>query len=117
MQSICIKACIWTEAVSMEPECRKIAQTMIPAVRVYLAQTMSSRYKLKQREIAARLGIAQVAVSKYLNMRYSASVAKARAEAARRISKTHLVNEILESRSANDANMRIERFCEDWIHA
>jgi predicted transcriptional regulator len=53
----------------MEPECRSIAREMIPAVRAYLADVMYTKYHYKQQEIANRLGLAQVAVSKYINMK------------------------------------------------
>ncbi len=96
----------------MEPECRTITSEMIPAVRAYLAEAMSSRYKLRQQEIAKRLGMTQVAVSKYINMKYSPAVAKAKAEVAKQIAHTHFVKEIMKSRNPDEVNRRIERFCE-----
>lgn len=93
-----------------------ITNRMIPAVRVYLAQVMSRKYKLTQQEIAKKLGIAQVAVSKYVNMKYSSSVAKARADVSRQMD-AHFVSQIMKSRSPGEVNRKIERFCADSITA
>lgn len=101
----------------MEPECRAITKEMIPAVRAYLAEVMSRRYKLTQQEIAAKLGIAQVAVSKYINMRYSTSLAKAKRDVARHIGDPSFVNGIMRSRSSEEVNRKIEKFCEGRIYA
>ncbi len=60
----------------MEFECNRISKMILTAVRASVAQRMSKRYKYKQQEIAMILGIAQVAVSKYLNCKYSKSVAE-----------------------------------------
>ncbi len=88
---------------------------MIPAVRAYLADVMYTKYHYKQQEIANRLGLAQVAVSKYINMKYSSSVARAKAGIARRIAGTAFVKEILESKDPDEVNRRIERLCEEQI--
>ncbi len=58
----------------MDIECNTITRLILPAVRIGLAEQMSSKYKMRQKEIAERLGIAQVAVSKYLNGKYSKEV-------------------------------------------
>ncbi len=99
----------------MDPECRKITREMVPAVRAYLADVMSKRYGYKQQDIARRLGIAQVAVSKYMNMRYSGQVARLKEEVARHAEDTHFVETVLKSKSADEVNERIERFCEESI--
>lgn len=57
-------------------ECARITKIVLPAIRISLAESMSSRYGMSQSDIALRLGIAQVAVSKYLSGRYSESVKK-----------------------------------------
>lgn len=61
----------------MEVECINIAKVILPAVRVSIAEQLSSKYKMKQKDIAAKIGIAQVAVSKYLSGGYSRKVGRA----------------------------------------
>ena len=100
----------------MDPECRKITKAMIPAVRAYLADVMSRKYGYKQQEIARRLGVAQVAVSKYRNTRYSEQVARLREEVAKHAESANLVETVLHSKSPEEVNERIERFCEESIN-
>ena len=61
-----------------ELDCNKITKFVLPAIRISMAEEMNAKYNLNQSEIAHRLGIAQVAVSKYLNGRYSLRVKKIR---------------------------------------
>ena len=60
----------------MYTNCDEIFKITIPAVRVVVAKSLSNKYKMNQQQIAKRLGITQVAVSKYLNCRYSSKIAK-----------------------------------------
>lgn len=60
----------------MEMECNNITRFVLPAIRINIAQQLGRKYKLNQKEIAGKLGVAQVAVSKYLNGNYSESVRK-----------------------------------------
>ncbi len=101
----------------MEPECRALTSELIPAVRAYLAQQMKRRYGMTQQEIAKKLGIAQVAVSKYVNLRYSTAVAKAAVGISKQIDETRFVDKIIKSRSPDEANQEIERFCERQVNA
>jgi predicted transcriptional regulator len=98
----------------MEPECRRISKAVIPAVRAYLATMMSEEYGYRQQRIAKKLGIAQVAVSKYLNGRYSKEVARIKQEISSELSK-NTARHIIESGSADEANEQIERFSEQYI--
>ncbi|MEM3839005.1 MAG: helix-turn-helix domain-containing protein [Candidatus Micrarchaeaceae archaeon] len=102
--------------VIMEPECRAIANELMPAVRVILANQMKKKYRMTQQEIANKLGIAQVAVSKYINGNYSKAVARA----AKRISKQmpeELVARIARSSDMEQVNRIIEKFCESQVNA
>lgn len=58
----------------MDPKCRSISRLILPAIRASIAQIMRQEYNYRQKEIAERLGVVQVAVSKYLNGRYSAEI-------------------------------------------
>lgn len=55
-------------------KCLNISNRILPAVRINIARQLDRKYNLRQREIALRLGVAQVAVSKYLNGNYSRSL-------------------------------------------
>ncbi len=94
----------------MEFECSRISKTILTAVRASVAQRMSERYKYKQHEIARILGIAQVAVSKYLNCKYSKSVA----EIKERIDSGGLDGEVIGYALKDDSSMvnkSIEELC------
>ncbi|MCW6160755.1 MAG: hypothetical protein LVQ97_01040 [Candidatus Micrarchaeales archaeon] len=56
--------------------CEKAAKATLPAIRSIAVGILSSEYSLKQSEISKRLGIAQAAVSKYMNKDYSDRVGK-----------------------------------------
>ncbi len=101
----------------MDPECRTLTNELIPGVRACLAQLMRSKYGMTQQEIANKLGIAQVAVSKYVNMKYSAAVAKAARKVSKSISDSDFTQEIIKSKSPDEANRKIERFCEEHLYA
>ena len=60
----------------MDPECRIISKEILPAVRASVAQTMISEYNYCQREIAEKLGVVQVSVSKYINKKYSKEISE-----------------------------------------
>ncbi len=49
----------------------RASKLIIPAARSVIAKELKERYHLTEQEIAARLGIAQAAVSKYLSGKYS----------------------------------------------
>lgn len=57
-------------------ECNNITKLILPAIRINMTEQFSNKYNLNQKEIAHKLGIAQVAVSKYLNGKYSKSLKK-----------------------------------------
>jgi predicted transcriptional regulator len=59
----------------MELECSRVTRFILPAVRASIAEQMNQKYDYNQQEIANALGVAQVAVSKYLNRKYSKQVA------------------------------------------
>ncbi len=52
----------------------KAANEVVPAARVVIAKQLKERYNLTEANIARILGVAQAAVSKYLNDEYSAVV-------------------------------------------
>lgn len=56
--------------------CKSVTKIILPAIRIAVAEKLSNDYSYKQEEIAEKLGIVQVAVSKYLNKKYSKQVEK-----------------------------------------
>lgn len=52
----------------------KAANEVVPAARVVIARQLKERYNLTEANIARILGVAQAAVSKYLNSEYSVTV-------------------------------------------
>ena len=95
--------------------CMHITNLMLPAVRAAVAEKLSDM-GYRQESIAAELGIAQAAVSKYMNGRYSGDVG----EVKKHIEEGMLYNDIIDSiirkkgRAAveNDINSLCERLAE-----
>ncbi|MEM0154771.1 MAG: hypothetical protein QW814_02975 [Methanothrix sp.] len=58
----------------MQMLCEKLTKFSIPAVRIALSDTLYGNYKLSQKAIASKLGVAQPAVYKYLSGKYSERV-------------------------------------------
>ncbi len=53
-----------------------VADETVPAARVIIAKTLVGKHKLSESEVAKRLGVAQAAVSKYVNGKYSPKITK-----------------------------------------
>ncbi len=58
----------------MQMLCEKLSKFSVPAVRAAVSYTLSNSYGMSQNAIAAKLGIAQPAVYKYLKGKYSKRV-------------------------------------------
>ena len=54
----------------------KADKEIIPAARLFIATVLKKRYNMTEQDIADRLGVAQAAVSKYLNGKSSARIAE-----------------------------------------
>ncbi len=93
----------------MDFQCDSIIKVVLPAVRVSMAEEMRSRYNLNQQRIAKILGIAQVAVSKYLNGRYSSEVRRA----SEYIKKNGLVDDIAKKAAGKSNPEEIDRMISD----
>jgi len=57
-------------------DCERAMRIAIPAMRVSVSNRLNKEHNMSESEIAKRLGIAQPAVSKYLNRRYSKRIAR-----------------------------------------
>lgn len=95
----------------MELECDEITRFVLPAIRISVAEGMSKEYKMSQQEIAARLGVAQVAVSKYLNGRYSGSVKKVRDYIRNKGLADSIIKSASGKRDSDAINSMIDRLC------
>ncbi|MDE1762117.1 MAG: hypothetical protein KGH59_01220 [Candidatus Micrarchaeota archaeon] len=47
------------------------ANEVVPAIRSYIAKELTEKHNLSEERVAALLGVAQAAVSKYINEKYS----------------------------------------------
>jgi predicted transcriptional regulator len=58
----------------MYQNCERAVKITIPAIRVAVFETLREKHKMRETEIAKGLGIAQAAVSKYSNGKYSKKI-------------------------------------------
>jgi predicted transcriptional regulator len=94
----------------MELECGRITRFILPAVRASVAQEMNEKYEYNQQEIANALGVAQVAVSKYLNGKYSGKVAGIKKYIATNRLDSQILRYVRES-NAQKTNAAINELC------
>jgi predicted transcriptional regulator len=95
----------------MDPECRNISKLILPAVRASVAEIMKDEYNYRQSEIAERLGVVQVSVSKYLNRKYSPDIAKMKTRILERGLGREIVDEIVKGRSSEEVGRKIDELC------
>lgn len=81
----------------------------IPALRVAVSLSLSSNNKMNETQIARGLGIAQAAVSKYLNGKYSKGVKRVAEEAVSGGFDRQIAKKILEKASNKEISDLIER--------
>ena len=62
--------------VNMKMPCELIVWYMLPAIRSAIAESMIKDYKLKQTEVAQKLGVTDAAVSQYLSSKRGKIVLK-----------------------------------------
>ncbi|MDE1851779.1 MAG: hypothetical protein KGH69_03775 [Candidatus Micrarchaeota archaeon] len=94
----------------MELECGRITRFVLPAVRAAIAERMSVR-RHRQSEIAGKLGIVQVAVSKYLNGRYSDEVGRIKRYIESKGLEKGIVERIERGESKETINAEIDQLC------
>ncbi len=96
----------------MDPECRRISRLILPAVRASVAEAMRNEHNYRQKEIAEKLGVVQVAVSKYLNGRYSPEIARLKDMITRDGSSRSIIEGIASGESSETIGIEINRLCE-----
>ncbi len=95
----------------MDPECRNISKLILPAIRASVAQIMREEYNYRQNEIAERLGVVQVSISKYLNRRYSGEIEKIRKYIDERGLSKGIVSNIVRGEPSDAIGREIDSLC------
>ncbi len=95
----------------MKPECSRIASVILPAIRASVAEDLYRKHNLRQADIADSLGIVQVAVSKYLNGKYSVDIAKLKEYISRNGLNCKVVSAIVNNEGKQEINSEIESLC------
>ena len=85
----------------------------MPAIRAAVAEELSSKYNYTQEEIASSLGIVQVAVSKYLNKRYSSKIAKLKNYIKEKGLAEDIVKSIIDKQEKEKIENKINLLCEN----
>lgn len=93
--------------------CRKVTQVLLPAIRASIAETLDKKYYFTQDETAKRLGIVQVAVSKYINRRYSNEVLRIKKYIDSNELNVGIVSSIVEGIDLKEVNRRIDELCNE----
>ncbi len=96
----------------MDLECARITRFILPAIRASIAEEMNEDHEYNQQEIARTLGVAQVAVSKYLNGKYSTRVAKIKKQITTNRLDKDILKYVRESNSQK-VNAAINELCAD----
>jgi predicted transcriptional regulator len=85
----------------------------LPAIRAAVAEELSNKYNYTQEEIAGSLGIVQVAVSKYLNKRYSNKIAKLKNYIKEKGLAEEIVKSIIDKQQKEKIENKINLLCEN----
>lgn len=99
----------------MKPECKKIIKFILPAVRASVAEVMRERYGYKERDIAEKLGVVQVAVSKYLHSRYSEEISRLKERIIERKLNDGVISNIVEGKGRREIDRSIDDLCDRLI--
>jgi predicted transcriptional regulator len=93
-------------------ECNRITKVILPAIRASVAETMCRKYDYRQEEVAAKLGIVQVSVSKYLNNRYSKGIASVKGRIIRARLNEGIIKRILGGGTREEIDREIDALCD-----
>jgi len=85
----------------------------LPAIRAAVAEELSNKYNYTQEEIASALGIVQVAVSKYLNKKYSSKIAKLKNYIKEKGLAEDIVKSIIDKQEKEKIENKINLLCEN----
>jgi predicted transcriptional regulator len=99
----------------MKPECKDIIKVILPAVRASVAEVMQKKYGYHQEEIAKKLGVVQVAVSKYLHRRYSKEISKVRDYISEHKLNSSVVESIINGGKRREIDNAIDELCDRLV--
>ncbi len=97
--------------MSTDLACIEITKDILPAVRAAIAERLSKEYNYRQIDIAKKLGVAQVAVSKYLNNKYSKHVARIKEFVVEKGMLNNVIKEILNGDEQTKISRKIDEVC------
>jgi predicted transcriptional regulator len=95
----------------MDPRCRNISRLILPAMRASLAEIMKSEYNYRQREIAERLGVVQVSISKYLNKKYSSDIERIKIYINEKGLNRKIIEDIVKGKSPAEIGREMDDLC------
>jgi predicted transcriptional regulator len=101
----------------VEQECRRIGREVLPAVRATVAELMRDKYGWRQERIAKALGVVQVAVSKYLNGRYSKEVLKMKNHIMREGLVDAIAKKLASGKNGKEVYTDIDVLCAELVKA
>ncbi|MDE1825289.1 MAG: hypothetical protein KGH61_01975 [Candidatus Micrarchaeota archaeon] len=93
--------------------CRAATRLILPAVRISIAQSLSKEHKYTQEQISGKLGIVQVAVSKYINGKYSREVGEVKEYIENEGLGKRILDGIVGGASLKETERRIDALCND----
>jgi predicted transcriptional regulator len=93
-------------------ECKRITKVILPAIRASVAEIMCRKYDYNQEEVAAKLGVVQVAVSKYLNNRYSKAIDCVRSQIISMGLNEGVIERILGGGTREEIDREIDALCD-----
>lgn len=100
-----------------KPECKDIIRVVLPAVRASVAEEVHDKYSYSQEEIAKRLGVAQVAVSKYLNGRYSKEISQMKKYIIHEKLSDEVVKKVVGGKDRHQIDEAIDVLCDRLVGA
>lgn len=98
-------------------ECKRITRVILPAIRASVAEIMCRKYDYKQGEVAAKLGVVQVQVSKYLNNRCSSGIECVKGRILRSGLSEGVVKSILGGGTREEIDIEIDALCDRLVNS
>ena len=93
--------------------CRTVARLVLPAIRISISESLSTEHKYTQQQISDKLGIVQVAVSKYVNGKYSKEVREVKEYIEREGLCEQILKGILKGSTPKEIERKIDALCND----
>jgi len=98
-------------------ECKRITRVILPAIRASVAEIMCRKYDYKQEEVADKLGVVQVAVSKYLNNRCSRGIECVKGHILKSRLNESVVESILGGGTREEIDREIDALCDRLVNS